>query len=113
MTQNIEFSGMTDDEVSQWLIGQGYHPNSFRKLDDGEWILLHQLAYTLSVCCGVGKSIVFKYRWCFKDPSEAIEFFKTCENFDDIPKKRDSLKGHRYLDKPLLVEHDELGYPKW
>lgn len=108
-----EFYGMTDDEVSQWLQNQGYDPSHFRKLDDGEWILLHQLMYTLSVCCGVGKVGMYKYRWCFENPAEAIEFFHACKNYDDIPEKRESLRGHRYLDKPRIVEYDESGYPRW
>lgn len=110
---NHEFNGMTDDEVSQWLQSHGYSPSHFRKLDDGEWILLHQLAFTLSVCCGVGKINMFKYRWCFADENEALEFFNTCQNYDDIPAKRESLKGHRYLTKPRIVEYDEYGFEKW
>ena len=108
-----EFDGMTDDEVGQWLQKKGYNPAHFRKLADGEWILLHQLAYTLSVCCGVGKVNMFKYRRCFENPAEAIEFFNTCQNYDDIPQKRESLRGHRYLDKPRIVEYDELGFKRW
>lgn len=105
------FSSMTDDEVSKWLIENGI--TKFRKLKDGEWICLYKLMFTMSVCCGVDMGSMYKYRWCFADHKEAEKFFNECENYDDIPSSRKSLKGHRYLDKPRIVEYDEKGYPRW
>lgn len=112
---NQEFLNMTDDQVIDYIVSKNppIDKTMVRKLADGEWIMLYPLMFTLSVCCGVGKINQFKYRWCFENPEEAIYFFNTCENFDDIPTKRESLKGHRYLKTPRLVEYDELGYPKW
>ncbi|WP_204787282.1 hypothetical protein, partial [Klebsiella pneumoniae] len=55
----------------------------------------------------------FRYRWCFANPVEALYLFDTATEFYEIPKKRSSLKGHRYRVAPLLVENDELGFPKW
>lgn len=113
--ERYSFDSMTDEEVIAWLIENEAikSADEARKLPDGEWIILHQLTFTLSVCCGITKDTMFKYRWCFKDRAEAIEFFNTCENYDDIPAKRTSLVGHRYLTKPRLVEYDDLGYRKW
>lgn len=113
--QSVEFPNMTDEEVISYLIEHCYpvKEHELRKLPDGEWIMLYRLAFTWSVCCGVGMHSMFKYRWCFEDKAEAEHFFNTCQNYDDIPVKRNSLKGHRYLDKPLYMEYDELGYEKW
>lgn len=108
-----EFANMSDNEVIDWFIENEYNPKNVRKLPDGEWILLHRLAYTWSVCCGVEKSTMFKYRWCFADYAEAKLFFDTCQNYDDIPEVKSSLRGHRYSERPLYMEYDEHGYKKW
>lgn len=108
---NHELNGMTDVEVENFLKYNQFI--KFRKLQDGEWIGMLQLAFTMSVCCGITLHDCFKYRWCFENPDEALEFFNACQNYDDIPAKRESLKGHRYLTKPRIVEYDEYGFEKW
>lgn len=101
----------SDKEMREFLSSQGYE--RFRKLPDGEWILIVPLFYSLSVCCGCDKSTMFKYRWCFGDPAEALAFFESCENYDDIPNQKDSLVGHRYDNQPLLMLYDQYGLPRW
>lgn len=106
------FENMTRIEIDDF-----FKENSFiiwRKLDDGEYIALQRLMFTMSVCMGVELTLAYKYRWCFEDPAEAVQFFNQAKQYDDIPEQRESLKGHRYLSKkPLLVVLDELGLPKW
>lgn len=80
---------------------------------DGEWVAIMPLAFTVSVCCGIEQYTAYKYRWCFEDPQEAFYFLDNMKNFDDIPEKRTSLKGHRYIDKPLYMEKDAMGFNKW
>lgn len=106
-----EFGLMSDDEIIAYLEDLGYE--HIRKLEDGEWVLIMPLLFTVSVCCGVGKTTSYKYRWCFKDPKEARYFFKNCKTYDEIPTKRSSLKGHRYFDEPRLIEYDKNGFPLW
>lgn len=108
---NPSFPNMSDEEVADFLSSQGCQ--DFRKLPDGEWIALMPLAFTLSICCAPDECSAFKYRWCFEDPAEAHYFFENCQEFDEIPVRRTSLKGHRYLDKPLYVEYDQFGHAKW
>lgn len=106
------FDGWTDEQIANFMSEQGYNL-PYRKLEDGEYIMLVKLAYTMSVCCGVTPLSVFKYRWCFEDESEAFHFFNTCKEFDEVPAQRNSLRGHRYQTSPLLVEYDEFNNPKW
>ncbi|MDG5868011.1 hypothetical protein [Klebsiella pneumoniae] len=84
-------------EKSMTEAGSGYFPS----------------AYTTSVCMDIEEITPFRYRWCFANPVEALYLFDTATEFYEIPKKRSSLKGHRYRVAPLLVENDELGFPKW
>lgn len=100
-----DFEGWTDEKVRDYLINS-CEMLDVRKLADGEWIGLYRLIYTLSVCMGIGEITSFKYRWCFEDPTEAILFFHTAVEFDDIPVQRNSLKGHRYSERtgPLLKQ---------
>lgn len=104
-------SHIDDKEFENFLYEQGYQ--QVRKLADGEWIFIVRLFSTHAVCCGADYTTSFKYRWCFKNPAEALSFFETCENYDDIPVLRESLVGHRYQKNPLLVEYDDYGIPKW
>lgn len=80
---------------------------------DGAWCGLQQLAFTWSVCCDVTINSTFAYRWCFEDKEEALFFLNTMASFDDVPAKRESLKGHRYRDSPRMVQFDNLGFAKW
>lgn len=84
-----------------------------KQLADGEWAAIMPLMFSMSVCCGIERSLAFKYRWCFSSTEDALEFFENLENFDDIPAKTDNLVGHRYLDKPLLRQKDALGLERW
>ncbi|HCU0313187.1 TPA: hypothetical protein OUE34_005267 [Klebsiella pneumoniae] len=89
-------------EVENFLFGQGFI--KVRKIDDGSWIGILPLAYTTSVCMDIEEITPFRYRWCFANPVEALYLFDTATEFYEIPKKRSSLKGHRYRVAPLLVE---------
>lgn len=105
------FDGFTDEEVTQFFEGQNY--KFFRKLANGEWILLVRLAYTYAVCLGASPVSAYKYRWCFENWAEALLFYSTVADVKEVPTHRDSLKGHRYCDSPRLFVFDELGFCKW
>lgn len=96
---------MSDDEFVKFCLENGFI--SVRKLEDGEWVGLFPLLFTMSVCTGIEQITPFKYRWCFKDISEAENFYNTLMEYDEIPKERKSLKGHRYQTSPLLNMHGE------
>lgn len=106
------FEGWSDEKINTFM-----QENSFlawRRLEDGEYIGLIKLLFTMSVCTGIEPNTPYKYRWCFKDAREAINFYGQAKEFDEIPEQRTSLKGHRYLpNKPLLVEYASNGFPKW
>ena len=70
------------------------------------------LEFTWTVCSSVSEVTADRYRWCFDDQLEPVIFFAEMEDFDDEPKLRESLKGHRYADRPLFVLHDEQGYAR-
>lgn len=100
-----------DPEFKNYLLEMGMLEP--RQLEDGEWVAIMPLMFTMSVCSGVTETQGYKYRWCFADAEEAYQFLAEMKSFDDIPTKRESLKGHRYLHKPLLEEKDALGFHKW
>lgn len=105
------FAGMTAKEIEDFM--QLNRFECYRRLETGEWIGMLRLAFTMSVCMDITRDTPFAYRWCFQDPSEALYFFENAKEFDEIPTKIASLKGHRYKRAPLLVLHDELGFPRW
>lgn len=104
------FDGWSDEQVEDFLKTHLYeYP---RKLSDGSWCGLSKLMFTWSVCMDIDEFSPFKYRWCFEDFAEAMYFLQTAEDFDEVPERRESLKGHRYKTAPLLVLHDERGFPR-
>lgn len=105
------FDGYTDEEVAEFLKSQGYE--MFRKLPNGEWVMLVKLAFTFAVCVGVSPSTTYKYRWCFENWAEALLFYSTVKDVKEVPIHRESLRGHRYCDSPRLFVFDELGFCKW
>ena len=105
------FEGWTDEEIQTFMDEQRLQ--HWRKLPDGEVVCLQPLMFTLSVCCGVTPHTMYKYRWCFEDPKEAVHFFKTIQEYDEVPERKTSLKGHRYLTAPLYMEIDQHGFRKW
>lgn len=107
----MAFDGLNDDVVVDILLGHGF--KKVRKIKDGSWIGILPLAFTTSVCMDIEEINPFRYRWCFSDPSEANHFFDTADDYDEVPIKRNSLKGHRYRGEPLLREQDEFGFDKW
>ena len=111
MLEPINDPQESDESFKAFLESEGYI--GARKLEDGEWVALMPLAFTLSVCCGIEWHTSFKYRWCFKEAHEALFFLENIKEFDDIPVRRTSLKGHRYLTSPLYMEKDERGLNKW
>lgn len=84
-----------------------------RQLADGEWVAMHRLAFTWSICCDITPQQPFKYRWCFADKAEALYFLETIVDYDEVPVRKTSLKGHRYRDEPLYREKDAHGFDKW
>lgn len=110
---NLQFRGMTDEQVEKYLIDDCDFIK-VRKLESGEWIGILKLIFTTSVCMDIDYITPYVYRWCFEDKEEAELFFETAKEYDEIPIKRESLKGHRYnKDNPLLIEYDSLGFKKW
>ncbi|HGV4939764.1 TPA: hypothetical protein ACNHBH_002515 [Klebsiella pneumoniae] len=107
----MSFKRMTPEEMHEYLLQQGFL--RVRQLADDSWIGVLKLAFTTSVCMDIDEVSPFRYRWCFSDPSEAHHFFETAVDYDEVPTKRDSLKGHRYRGEPLLREKDEFGFNKW
>lgn len=102
---------MTPEEMREFLLQQGFL--RVRQLADDSWIGVLRLAFTTSVCMDIDEVTPFRYRWCFSDPAEANHFFESAVDYDEVPIKRKSLKGHRYRDEPLLREQDEFGFDKW
>lgn len=106
------FLAWKDEDVVKFLIENRF--TNPKKLKDGSWVATMQLIYTLSVCTDITPMTPYAYRWCFKDPEEAMYFLENIQEFDEIPERRSSLKGHRYhgLDARLIA-YDELGLKKW
>lgn len=105
------FNTWTDAEAQEFFAANGFI--CARKLDSGDWVGIYPLLFTTSVCTGITPQRSYTYRWCFEDANEAARFFLIIQEYDDVPTERTSLKGHRYLDKPLLIEKDELGFDRW
>lgn len=85
-----------------------------RQLEGGEWVAMVRLAYTWSVCSDIRPATPFIYRWCFERKDEAVYFLKHMVDFDEVPERKTSLRGHRYMtEQPLYREKDELGFDKW
>lgn len=98
-------------EFPKWLVEQNF--TDTRQLEDGTWVGIYRLAYTWSVCSDITYGSYFAYRWCFKDYNEAKYFVDNIKDFDEIPTRRESLKGHRWSDNPRIRITDELGLQKW
>lgn len=111
MKDRLSFENWTNEEIDDFLVENRFI--AWRKLETGEVIGILELAFTTSVCMDVTPDTPYAYRWCFQDRREALVFFETAKKFDEVPTHRASLKGHRYKCKPLLVENDERGLPKW
>mgnify|MGYP006961050029 CR=1 FL=1 len=110
---NPQFRGMSDEQVETYLIEECDFIK-VRKLESGEWIGILKLMFTTSVCMDIDYMTPYVYRWCFENKEEAEFFFENAKEYDEVPVKRESLKGHRYnRDEPLLVEYDEHGFKKW
>lgn len=105
------FEGMSQAQIDEFLRSNLFI--AWRQLPGGEWIGLYPLAFTMSVCMDITKHQAYAYRWCFEDPAEAIYFYENAKEYDEIPTRRESLKGHRYGRTPKLLEFDELGFARW
>ncbi len=105
------FSSGSESDIKAWI--EANHYIMPRILDDGSWVAISKLAYTWAVCVDMDAVTAYRYRWCFADFSEALYFLNTMTDFDEVPTRRESLKGHRYSGEPLLVEHWPNGEPRW
>lgn len=110
--ENLAYPGMNDNQVKDFLLRNYYqHP---RKLADGSWVALFPLATTWSICTDITKESPYAYRWCFTDFNEAMYFLDTIEEFDEIPKRTQSLRGHRFDGGYARVIHyGKDGFRKW
>ncbi|WP_454889995.1 hypothetical protein [Serratia quinivorans] len=111
MYNSDSFDGFSDDSVIDFMTANGY--TNIRKIHDGTWSGIIRLAFTHSVCMDVSPLTPFRYRWCFEEKAEALYFVENVKEFDEIPERKQSLRGHRYLGVALYVEKDEFGLPKW
>ncbi|MDC3552198.1 hypothetical protein [Escherichia coli] len=112
MRHRDTFDGWPDEQVIAFMTENQY--TNIRKLPDGEWCGLFRLAFTWSVCMGVTPLTSFRYRWCFADREEALYLIETAEEYDGVPVRKTSLKGHRYpYGQALYKEKDEHGFEKW
>ena len=106
------FYDWDDDKVITFL-----NDNCFihhRKLGDGSWVAIMRLAFTWSVCTDITPMSPYAYRWCFENIDEALYFIDTIKEFDEVPTRRDSLRGHRFHDgQARYVKYDELGFKMW
>lgn len=107
------FENWPHEEMVAYLLDCNMqHP---RQLEDGNWICLHRLMYTLSVCVGVTPMTTFEYRWCFQDYAEAVGFHREAEHLKSIPTSTESLVGHRHHGKGALMMkfHPGTEFPRW
>lgn len=103
---------VNEDDFKAFLAKEGY--TVFKKLPDGEWVAIMPLAFSTSVCCGIDYISPFKYRWCFKKPSDAVDFYNELKEFDEIPDNQEGLVGHRYgALGPRLILKDAYGNNRW
>lgn len=105
------FKGWDEADILAFL--EKNHVRTPRQLVDGTWCGIVELLFTTSVCMDITPDSAFKYRWCFEDRAEAEYLLATAQDFDEVPVRRTSLKGHRYKTAPLYTEKDELGIDKW
>lgn len=112
VTRNHNFGDWSDEKIEEYLINHEKFIK-VRKLEDGSWVGIMLLLKTTSVCCDIGPSTQFAYRWCFKDPVEAEEFFNEVKEFDDPPENKSSLVGHRFTGYSRLYKTDQEGFKRW
>lgn len=107
------FRDMSDEEIVEFLKSQGFI--DVRKLPDGHWIGLLRLAFSMSVCVGIGYTESFTYRWCFNDNISATIFYSSATHLKEIPNEdlHDSIVGHRHTSQALIILNDENGFPRW
>ena len=110
-TEGTEFEGWDLAKVEAFMKENMFIAS--RQLPDGTWCGLYPLAFTLSVCMDITEHSPYGYRWCFEDSEEAKLFFSNAKTFDEVPEKRESLKGHRYGRAARLLSTDQLGLRKW
>lgn len=106
------FYNWDDEKVTTFLNENNY--THHRKLEDGSWVAIQRLMFTWSVCCDITPTSPYAYRWCFQDLEEAEYFITTIKEFDEVPVRKESLRGHRFHDgQARYVKFDELGFKMW
>ena len=110
--ENLAYPGMNDKQVIEFLLKNQY--SEPRKLADGSWVALFMLATTWSICTDITKESPYAYRWCFKEKDEAMYFLDTIKEFDEIPVRTQSLRGHRFdSGYARVIHYDKDGFRKW
>lgn len=97
---NDVFKGWTREQLDRFFEEAEFA--HYRQLPTGEWVGVTKLLFTWSVCADVTPEQPFTYRWCFEKHTDAMHFYENMEEYDEIPERIDSLKGHRFTRKPLL-----------
>lgn len=109
---DLAWPGLNENEILKFLEDNRYL--KARKIKDGSWAAIFPLAYTWSVCTDITKRSTYAYRWCFKDPEEAIFFLERIEEFDEIPTRTESLQGHRFESGfARVIHYGKDGFRKW
>lgn len=106
------FYDWDDAKVLAYLEKNAY--TDARKLEDGSWVAIHRLLFAWSICTDISPMSPYAYRWCFQDKEEADYFLANIKEFDEVPKRKESLKGHRFHDgQARYVKYDKHGFKMW
>lgn len=96
-----DFEEWSDADKKAFFENSYYH--HVRKLADGTWAGILELAYTAAICTDLNDDSQFHYRWCFKDRDMAITELDKMQSYDTIP-TLGSFVAHRSVGKPLWVD---------
>jgi hypothetical protein len=73
------------DDFTRLLRTDDYRFVGAKRLDDGTYVGLRRLAYSLAICIGVTRTDVFKRRYCFTDITQCIDEYVKITSPDDVP----------------------------
>lgn len=57
----------------------------WRQLDDGTYVALGRLMFTIGLFIGVGAITPYRRRYCYNDPTEAHAEYRALRTGDDVP----------------------------
>lgn len=74
-----------DEAIEQALNDPVNNFQCWRQLDDGTYIALGRLMFTMGLFVGVGATTPFKRRYCFQDLNTALAEYAALKTGDDVP----------------------------